>query len=207
MRRVLLSAASFALLAGPLAAQAAKRPADFKVRYDEPGPDSTTLVFVTMAPGWHVTTGPSVILWNPATTAKGNFKAETTINLFKPGGGHAEGFGIFVGGTNLEAASEGYTYFLVRNDGKYLIKQRVGADTKDVVPWTASPAIKLFDGSATSVGNTLTVVAGATNVDFLINGTKVASQPRAAIAIDGVVGLRVNHMLNVHVASLAVTPG
>ena len=112
---------------------------------------------------------------------------------------------MFIGGTNLEADNEGYTYFLIRNDGQYLVKQRVGKETKDVIPWTASPAIKLFDGKSESAANTLTVVASAASVDFLINGTRVGTQPRTALATDGIVGLRVNHNLNLHVSRLDVT--
>lgn len=190
-----------------LSAQSPKRPDGWRVRLDDPGPDSTKLEFVSMAPGWHVTTGPAVILWNPSTTARGNYKAETNIFLFKPASGHAEAFGLFVGGANLDAANESYTYFLVRNDGQYLVKQRAGKDTKDIIPWTKSPAIKLYDGKEESVANLLTVVAGAGTVDFLINGTKVASRPRADLAADGIVGLRVNHNLNLHVSKLEVTAG
>jgi hypothetical protein len=182
-----------------------KRPDGWRVRLDRPGPDSSKVLFETMPPGWHVTTGPAVILWNPATTAKGSYKADANIYLFKPASGHAEAFGLFVGGANLDAANESYTYFLIRNDGQYLVKQRVGKDTKDVIPWTKSPAIKLYDGKEESVGNLLSVVAGASTVDFLINGTKVASKPRADIGADGIVGLRVNHNLNLHVSKLEVT--
>lgn len=195
-----------AILASASLSAQDKRPDGWKVRLDDPGPDSTKLVFASMAPGWHVTTGPAVILWNPATTAKGAYRAETNIHLFKPSSGHAEAFGLFVGGANLDAANETYTYFLIRNDGQYLVKQRVGKDTKDVIPWTKSPAIKLFDGTSESAANVLTVVATPTTVDFLINGTKVASKPRADVAADGIVGLRVNHNLNLHVSKLEVTP-
>jgi hypothetical protein len=41
-------------------------------------------------------------------------------------------------------------------------------------------------------------------VDFAINGTQVASRPRASLATDGVVGMRVNHNLNLHFTSLSV---
>jgi hypothetical protein len=203
IRLALLLLATSAL---PLAAQAGARPDGWRVRLDEPGPDSTKLAFSAMAPGWHITTGPAAIFYNPATTGKGAFKADASFFLFKPASGHAEAYGIFVGGTALDAASQSYTYFLIRNDGQYLVKVRKGDDTKDVIPWTASPAIKIFDGKSESVPNSLTVVAGATTVDFLINGTKVASKPRADLAIDGIVGLRVNHRLNLHVSKLEVTP-
>ena len=194
-----------AFTATSLGAQTARRPDGWQVRLDKPGPDSTKVVFASMAPGWHVTTGPAVILWNPATTAKGSYKAETNIHLFKPESGHAEAFGLFVGGAGLDATNESYTYFMIRNDGQYLVKQRAGKDTKDVIPWTKSPAIKLFDGKEESVANVLTIVASPVTVDFLINGTKVASKPRAEVTADGIVGLRVNHNLNLHVSKLDVT--
>lgn len=192
------------LVSASLSAQD-KRPDGWRVRLDDPGPDSAKLVFAAMAPGWHVTTGPAVILWNPATTAKGSYKAETNIYLFKPASGHAEAYGLFVGGADLDAANESYTYFLIRNDGQYLVKQRTGKDTKDVIPWTKSPAIKLYDGKDDSAANLLTVMATPATVDFLINGTRVASKPRAEVPADGVVGLRVNHNLNLHVSKLEVT--
>ena len=205
-RTAALALLLLAATALPLSAQADKRPDGWRVRLDEPGPDSTKLSFVSMAPGWHVTTGPAAILYNPATTAKGSFKAETNIFLFQPASGHAEAFGIFFGGTGLDAEGESYTYFLIRNDGQYLVKRRQGKETKDVIPWTSSPAIKLFDGKSESVANALTVVATPATVDFLINGTKVASRPRSDLAIDGIVGLRVNHRLNLHVSKLEVVP-
>jgi hypothetical protein len=182
----------------------AQRPDGWKVRFDRAGADSTKLEFVSMPPGWHITTGPSVALWNPATTAKGNFTVESKTFLFKPSGTHAEGFGLILGGSNLDGEAQRYTYFLIRNDGMYLVKERNGKETKDIIPWTASPAIRKFDGKAESVENVLSVTAGATSVDFSINGTKVASKPRSGMALDGIVGLRVNHNLNLHVATLAV---
>ncbi len=195
----------FAISSASLSAQADKRPDGWRVRLDNPGPDSTKLTFAAMAPGFHVTTGPAVILWNPANTANGSFKAESNIFLFKPASSHAEAFGVFVGGNNLDAENESYTYFMIRNDGQYLVKQRAGKDTKDVIPWTASPAIKLYDGKSESVANLLTVVATPASVDFLVNGTKVASRPRTDLMVDGIVGLRVNHNLNLHVSKLEVT--
>jgi hypothetical protein len=207
MRRSICFALLLAALSATSLSAQDKRPEGWRVRLDDPGPDSTKLVFTAMAPGFHVTTGPAVILWNPATTARGAFKAETNIFLFKPASGHAEAYGLFVGGADLDAANESYTYFLVRNDGQYLVKKRAGKDTRDVIPWTRSPAIKLFDGKEESVANLLTVAAGPTTVDFLINGTKVASRPRADVTTDGIVGLRVNHNLNLHVSRLEVTAG
>jgi hypothetical protein len=202
-RRLALPALALAAVITPLAAQS-KQPPDWKVRADKAGADLTKLEFVSMAPGWHVTTGPSVSLWNPATTAKGSFSVTSKIWLFKPSGAHAEGFGLLVGGSDLDGPAQRYTYFLVRNDGKYLIKERNGTETKDIVPWTASPAIKTHDGKVDNIDNTLSVTATDKSVDFAINGTQVASKPRASMPVDGIVGLRVNHNLNIHVQTLEV---
>lgn len=202
-RRMLLATVGLLGLSLPLAAQG-KMPDGWKVRADRDGADLAKLDFATMAPGWHVTTGPSVTLWNPATVGKGNFRVSSKIWLFKPLGAHPEGYGVLVGGTDLDAASQRYTYFLVRNDGQYLVKERNGTATKDIVPWTKSSAIKLHDGTVENIDNTLEVIVGDKTVDFAINGTTVASKPRAGLAVDGIVGLRVNHNLNLHVASLEV---
>ena len=104
MRAALLA---FSLLATPLAAQDADlarrqrpdplvpqgenlaTPPTWSVRFDAPhgdhapeptvGADSTADVFfVNMTPGWHVTTGPAGVLYHPASTASGAFRAERT---------------------------------------------------------------------------------------------------------------------------------
>lgn len=200
--------ALFATLAaaGALHAQENQRPKAFKVRWDKPGADTAKTSFVTMTPGWHLTTGPNAgIFYDPSWSATGNYKAEALIHLFDPPKGHAEAYGIFVGGKDLEGDGQSYLYFLLRTDGQYLVKQRTGKAVKEVIAPTASPAIKAFDAAKKSVGNTLAIVAGAETVDFLINGTKVASKPRKDLAVDGTAGLRANHSLNLHVEKFAVT--
>jgi len=193
------------LAASPLMAQEAEqerqRPSDWEVRFDRPAPDSA-LYFVTMDPGWHVTTGPSGIMYNPATTAQGNFRVESEIFLFP--GQMREAFGIFVGGENLQAPNQSYLYFLIRGDGHYLVKHRAGSETHTLVPWTAHDAITKHDGGDGTAKNVLAIVADADQVRFMVNGTEVNSLPRAEMDVDGVVGLRVNHNLNLHIASLKV---
>ena len=49
------------------------------------------------------------------------------------------------------------------------------------------------------------MVASAATVDFLINGTKVGTPSHGRPRADGIVGLRVNHNLNLHVSKLDVT--
>ena len=124
MRLALMSLALL-VVAAPLSAQET-RPADWKVRFDRPASDSD-LYFVDMPPGWHITTGPSCILYNPANTVSGSFRVDAKIFLFP--GDRREGFGIFVGGADLDNENQSYLYFLIRKDGRYLVKRRTGSET------------------------------------------------------------------------------
>ena len=39
-----------------------------------------------------------------------------------------------------------------------------------------------------------------------MNGTEVSTQPRSAVDADGVTGLRVTHLLNMHIDDLMLSP-
>jgi hypothetical protein len=224
--RTLLIAALLAACSLPLSAQERPDPATpdgenlqtpltWEVRLDEPTPDvaisadkeQADIYFVNMTPGWHITTGPAAIFYHPGSTAEGTYRAEATIHLFDPGDRQREAFGMLIGGQNLDGDEQQYDYFVIRNTGEFLIKRRDGSDTSMIQDWTPSDAIKTYGPDAgDSVPNTLAVEAGPETVTFSINGTEVASLPRSEVHTDGVVGLRVNHHLNLHVADLAVTP-
>jgi len=186
-------------------------PPQWKVRLDQPAevtigsdPETADICFVNMTPGWHVTTGPRAILYHPDSTASGNYHATAEIHLFDPKD-RLEGYGVFLGGRDLEAAEHSYDYILLRNDGKFLIKRRRGESTEVVTDWTPSDAIVRYTGpEVSSVMNRLTVEAGPETVRFLVNDQEVAALPRSEVQTDGVFGLRLNHHLNVHVSELGV---
>jgi hypothetical protein len=52
--------------------------------------------------------------------------------------------------------------------------------------------------------NVLEVTVAADATAFLVNGSEVARVPTKDIDAEGVVGLRVNHHLNLHVSALDV---
>ncbi len=200
--RLLSLCLSLFLLAPVAAAQEFERPTDWEVRLDRSGASESDLYFVEMPPGWHVTSGPAAILYDPARTATGEFRLRSEIYLFP--GDRREGFGVFFGGQHLGDGAQAYTYFLIRKDGRYLIKTRHGSSTQVVVPWTEHAAIVKHEGDEGQAKNELAVEAGAAEVHFYVNGEKVTSVPRSEIGCEGVVGLRVNHGLNVHVSTLTV---
>ncbi|MEE8117717.1 MAG: hypothetical protein V3T28_11455 [Gemmatimonadales bacterium] len=205
--RALLPMLILMSIAAPLAAQDSglKRPDTWQVRFDRPGTPDSAVHFVEMAPGWHIRTGPAAILYDPARTAEGSFAIESETYLFSASG-RREAFGVLFGGRDLAGPNQTYLYFLIRGDGSFLVKSRHGRQTETLVPWTRHAAIlpKPTDGSAKNV---LKIVVGEENVEFFVNDTSVASVPRAGLECDGIVGLRLNHRIDLHVTTLEVTPG
>ena len=210
--RLTLSLLALALSAAPALAQqhadhdravqgGGTLPAGFLARADNARP-LANLKFEAMAPGHHITTGPAVIIYRDADRADGAFHAVTKMHVF-PSSGHAEAFGIFIGGQNLQADNQGYTYFLIRGDGQYTIKRRAGTNVSTLVDWTASDAITKAKADG-SVPNELSVEVGRESVAFMVNGKTVSTLPAAQVDTRGVVGFRVNHNLNLHVEPLGV---
>jgi hypothetical protein len=214
MRSSLSAAALLAALSLPLAAQehapdpdhaqqGGTVPAGWTVRADKG--DASGAKIQTMGKGLHVTTGPAIILYRANTDGSGPFHTLATFTQTKPSK-HPEGYGLFVGGKGLDGAARQYVYFLVRQDGSYLIKRRDGEQTSDVSKgWVQSAAVKKADakGSAT---NLLEVdnKRDPSRVAFLVNGKEVYATDAKGMALDGIVGIRQNHNLDVHIEGFDV---
>jgi hypothetical protein len=172
-------------------------------RFDRATSRPDQVKFAKMGAGLHVTAGPSGIYYDSTQTAAGNYTARATFTQTKAAT-HPEAYGLFVGGADLQGPAQQYLYFVVRQDGKYTIKHRAGSEVHTLVDWTDSPAVKKVVGAGKAT-NALAINTTASAVRFSINGTAVKSMPRAqALGVDGVVGLRVNHNLDVHVDGFGV---
>jgi hypothetical protein len=179
-----------------------KLPAGWQARLDNSGAKLDAVKFEASGNGFHVTSGPAGIYFRPDEKASGTYETHATFTQLEPAA-HPEAYGLIIGGSDLQGDNQKYTYFLIRQDGKFLIKKRDGASTPNVMTWTENAAIKKADSSGKTT-NALSVEVGADKVRFLINGTEVASQPRAQIDTNGVSGLRINHNLNVQVEGFGV---
>ncbi|MEX0837338.1 MAG: hypothetical protein WD101_03340 [Gemmatimonadota bacterium] len=209
MRFRLASAAVLAaVLAAPVSAQDFQRPDDWRVRFDQPDASEDQLeMFVSMPPGWHVTSGPAAIYWDPDNEASGSYRIEMEVFLFDPGE-RREAFGVFIGGRDLDGPEQAYAYFLIRNGGQFIVKERAGAEAPTIEPWTSHDAILSYAdrGDDTSVLNVLTVEVDGGTLRFLVNDQEVWSGPRTGLPVDGMYGFRVNHGLNLHISRLEVAP-
>ena len=205
---VFLTAALMATTSG-LVAQAEESgfPDGWMVRTDGGGHGGGDVDFTDMSPGWHITTGPAAILYDPGNTASGTFRVESEVFLFDPGTRN-EGFGIIVGGKDLAGEGQAYTYFLIRRDGRVLVKRRDGAGTSTILAWTPADAVVTWEEKGAddhTVKNVLAIESAGGELAFFVNGDEVFRTASEGQHVDGVVGLRVNHGLNIHVGSLEVT--
>lgn len=174
-------------------------PAGWTARADDSAGTANVKV-VPMGKGIHVTLGPAVILYRDKSAGSGPFH---TLATFTQTGKttHAEGYGLFYGGQSLAGEGQTYTYFLVRQDGTYLVKRRQGDKTSDVTKgWVASGAVKQAGDKGSAV-NLLEIDAkqDPSKVTYKVNGEAVYSQDAKAAGLNGVVGIRVNHNLDVHI--------
>jgi hypothetical protein len=178
-------------------------PDGWTIRLDRAVADPAEFRVTQEADGFAIRTGPHGILYdreNRASRDDYDVRARFTELASPPG--HREGYGLFFGGTRLEGRDQAYSYFLVRGDGRYLIKLRTGTETVDVSDgWMVHDAINVAkDGTATNV---LLVRRTDGFVYFAINDVEVAMLPDMLMYAAGIAGIRVAHDLNLRVEGWA----
>jgi hypothetical protein len=188
----------------------AQSPKGWKLRSDHSSdasdPDAAGAdKFTVSGSGFHAINPMAAVYWNPANTATGDYTLKGTFKLIKSTG-YDEYYGLIFGGNGLEGAMQSYLYFMVTDDGTYLIKRRDGSSTQGVSPKTANAAVKKPDASGTAT-NALEVRVKGDKIEFVINGTVVTTLPKtgAAAKTDGIYGIRINHQLDVQIDGFGVS--
>ena len=154
---------------------------------------------MAMGAGFHVIGGPAGTFWNPANRVAGKYTARATFNLMKPSA-HVNYYGLTFAGADLEGARQKYLYFLVAQNGTFIVRARTGEEVDNVQARTPHATIRKPDADGRST-NTLEVRVAGNTISYVVNGTVVHTTPKsgATAATGGIVGVRVNHLLDVHV--------
>jgi len=108
-------------------ASSAHLPGGYAVRLDRQNRDVADFVATINDGSLQVHTGPAGIVYRPAQVVDAeSYAVRARFSEVGAPEGHREGFGLFIGGQDLEGTNQRYTYFLVRGDGRYLIRHREG---------------------------------------------------------------------------------
>lgn len=197
------------MAAAPVLAQSAK---GWMVRADRSAsasdPDGAGAIkFIAMGGGFHATNPTAAVYWNPANTATGDYTVKGSFKLLKPSG-HSNYYGLVLGGSNLDTEKQAYLYFLVAQDGTWMISRRTpdAPQPVPVAPKMANGVVAKPGADGTST-NALEVRVKGDKADFVVNGTVVHSAAKAALGIttDGIVGMRVNHLLEVMITGFGAS--
>ena len=209
MKRYLLGVMLVLLASAGLVAQS---PKGWKIRVDRStsatDPDAAgNIKFVTMGAGFHATNPQAAVYWNPANTASGSYSLRGTFTLVKPSN-HTNYYGLIFGGSALDSPAQSYIYFMVAQDGTWLVKRRDGEETKEILAKTPADAVKKPDASGKST-NALEVRVTPDKIEYLVNGKIVTTTPKTGLTAktDGIYGIRVNHVLEVQVDGFGLSKG
>ena len=162
-----------------------------------------------------VTTGPAVTYWNPKNVAAGDYTVKATFTEANYMGlnDHPHPYGIVIGGNDLGTAEQSYLYCAAYGDGTFIVRGfgpapfQLGGRRP-----TANDAVRKADGKGSSVTQEIAITVKGEAVECAINGTTVASYPKAELvaagklkSTDGVYGIRFAHNTDAVVSGLTMT--
>lgn len=206
MKRYLAVALAItSITAATLMAQAPgwKQRVDRSTSASDPDP-AGEVKFMAMAGGFHASNPSAAVFWNPKNTVTGNYTLKATFAQNQRSS-HPNYLGLMFGGKDLEGPMQSYTYFVVAQNGTWLVKQRNGEATKDIVARAQNAAVQQLDAGGKAT-NTLEVRVAADKIDYVVNGTVVGSSPKTGVNTDGIYGFRINHALpDVMITGLSVS--
>lgn len=207
---MLRSSALFLILHAFLpAVTSAQHPQGWQWRFDRPAQrtsaqavSDSTWRFDEMAPGWHLTSGPAGMLYPDAPRAAGPFTIAADFVVF-PGTSDA-GFGLFIGGSELDGATANFLSVLMRRDGSMSVTRTTGGAETVVVPWKQHAVIQPHGGSGV-VTNRMRVNASADSLRVFVNDSSVVRLALDGAPTDGHFGFRVGELVNLHLTILDYT--
>ena len=163
----------------------------------------------------HVTTGPAVTYWNPANTASGNYTVKATFHepQYMNLNNHPHPYGIVVAGNDLGTADQSYLYCAAYGNGTFIVRG-FGPEPFQMNGRRggSNPAVNQAAGPGSPVTQEIAVSVTADEVNCAINGTVVASYPKAEVVAagklkttDGVYGIRFAHNTEATVTGFTMT--
>jgi len=171
--------------------------------------------FWGMGAGMHATTGPAITYWNPSMQGKGDYTVKATFSEREYMGlnNHPHPYGIVMGGNDMGTENASYLYCAAYGNGNFIVRGFGPAAFQLNGPrGGAHPAVNKAEAKGKPVTQEIALQVKGDKVSCLINGQEVASYPKAEVvgagklkSTDGVVGFRMGHNTDAHIAGFAVT--
>jgi hypothetical protein len=164
----------------------------------------------------HVITGPAAAFWLPTNTASGNYTVKATFHEpeFMNANSHAHPYGVFIGGNDMGTDGQTYLYCAAYGTGNFIVRGFGPAAFQMNGKGAGEPnaAVHKAEAKGKEVTQEVAINVLADKVECAINGTVVASYPKADIvgagklkSTDGVYGIRFAHNTDAHVIGLTMT--
>lgn len=163
----------------------------------------------------HIVTGPAVDYWNAGDVAKGDYTVSAKFDepKFMNLNSHPHPYGVFIGGNDMGTPQQTMLYCAAYGDGTFIVRgfgpqpfQLGGRQPQ------SNAAIHKADKPGDPVEQTIALSVKGDSVSCLVNGTVVATYPKADVvgegklkSTDGVYGLRSAHNTEVLVTDLKMS--
>lgn len=164
--------------------------------------------FAPEGSGFHLSTGPAGVYWNPANTAKGDFSVRATFKEPKQTYNHPHPFGVFIGGSQLDTDTWNMLYCVAYRDGTYTVRQFTAGKPSQVVRKTPHEKVVKAAGPDAEVTQEVALSVKGSRVECQVNGATVWGADKSEVpglaTTDGVVGIRVSHNSDVAISNFAL---
>jgi len=170
--------------------------------------------FVTMGPGMHATTGPAITYWNPSMKGTGDYvvKASFSEREYMAINSHPHAYGIVMAGNDMGTDTESYLYCAAYGNGNFIVRGFGPAPFQMNGPRGGTdPAVNKAEAKGKPVTQEIAMAVKGDKVSCIINGKEVASYSKAELvaagklkSTDGVVGFRMGHNTDAHIANFSI---
>lgn len=164
---------------------------------------------------YHVTTGPSVVYWNPENAASGDYTVSATFHEaeYMSLNNHPHPYGIVIAGNDMGTEAQSYLYCAAYGSGRFIVRG-FGPDAFALNGRRGEmhDAVNTAAGPGEPVTQEISVTVQGGTVACSINGTVVATYTHDEVVMegrlhstDGVYGIRFSHNTEATVSQLTLT--
>ena len=154
---------------------------------------------------FHIFAGSQSTYWNPANVAKGDYTVSATFTEPKMSEGHPHPYGIFIGGSGLDADKPSFAYCVAYGNGEALVRSFSNGQVVKPDFYKRQPAASVAKAQpGQPVTQTIAWTVKGDRAECSINGAVVAGFNKADLvgegklaSLDGIYGIRAAHNVDI----------